>query len=294
MTNRSSAKIPTQVDLMWPTLCALKTRGGSASIRELDDQVSTDLQLEDSILDIPQGDGRRSKFEVRCAWARTRLRMVGAVDNSGSGVWTITELGQQLEREELLTRDSKRQRAYNHQQKRSREQRSAISNEADAAPVVESDEADEEYLRSELVKVLRELEPDAFERLCRLVLRRHGFERVEVTGGSGDGGIDGTGVLRVNLLSFHVNYQCKRYAGAVGPSAIRELRGTLTGSAVKGLFFTTGTFTEGAKREAVKDPARPIDLINGDKLCELLTEKGLGVKVMTVVDASFFDKFKKL
>ena len=137
------------------------------------------------------------------------------------------------------------------------------------------------------------MKPDAFERLCQRLLREHGFTRVEVTGRSGDGGIDGTGVLRVNLLSFHVNYQCKRYAGTVGPGSIRDFRGALAGRADKGLFITTGRFTKDAEREAVRDGAMAIDLINGDELCGLLRDKALGVVIETVErvtpDPGFFD-----
>ena len=157
-----------------------------------------------------------------------------------------------------------------------------------------------------------------------------------MTGRSGDGGIDGTGVLRVNLLSFHVNYQCKRYAGTVGPGSIRDFRGALAGRADKGLFITTGRFTKApqsrsgaslplragaasgpatptlhgptaagryapsgvcsmqeAEREAVREGAMAIDLIDGVELCGLLRDKGLGVVTQTVErvepDPGFFD-----
>lgn len=105
-----------------------------------------------------------------------------------------------------------------------------------------------------------------------------------MTGRSGDGGIDGTGVLRVNLLSFHVNYQCKRYAGTVGPGSIRDFRGALAGRADKGLFITTGRFTREAEREAVRAGATAIDLIDGEQLC-VVTER---VERVTA-DRVFFD-----
>ena len=76
---------------------------------------------------------------------------------------------------------------------------------------------------------------------------------MEVTKRSGDGGIDGTGVLRVNLLSFHVLFQSKRWKGSVGASVMRDFRGAMMGRADKGLILTTGTFTADARREAVRD-----------------------------------------
>jgi restriction system protein len=105
---------------------------------------------------------------------------------------------------------------------------------------------------------------------------------VEVTGRSGDGGIDGIGVLRVNLLSFQVLFQCKRYQGSVGASAIRDFRGAMVGRSDKGLFLTTGTFTPDAKREATRDGAPAIDLIDGDQLCDLLRQLKLGVRTEMV------------
>ncbi|WP_206528489.1 restriction endonuclease, partial [Mesorhizobium sp. M7A.F.Ca.CA.002.05.1.1] len=121
--------------------------------------------------------------------------------------------------------------------------------------------------------ILLALDPAAFERLCQRILREAGFIKVEVTGRSGDGGIDGTGVLRVNLLSFHVLFQCKRWKGSVGSGVVRDFRGAMVGRADKGLVITTGTFTADARREAVRDGAPAIDLIDGDGLCDLLKDQ---------------------
>lgn len=133
-----------------------------------------------------------------------------------------------------------------------------------------SEPPDDSEWQHELLAVLRKMDPDAFERLCRLVLRESGFSKVEVTGRSGDGGIDGAGVLRVNLISFRVRFQCKRYAGSVQVREIRDFRGAMVGRADKGLFMTTGGFTSGAAREAVRDGAPAIDLVDGVALCGLL------------------------
>ena len=284
---RQPAEMPRPADLMWPTLRALERLGGSASIHELDDQVSTNLALPDAILDVLSGDGPQTMFANRCGWARTMLRGIGAVDNSARGVWTITEAGRRIgsadEVRELMSRQRRERRGGSG---KAREEPDNADDSADES-------SEEESWRAALLGILREMKPDAFERLCQRLLREHGFTRVEVTGRSGDGGIDGTGVLRVNLLSFHVNYQCKRYAGTVGPGSIRDFRGALAGRADKGLFITTGRFTKDAEREAVRDGAMAIDLINGDELCGLLRDKGLGVVTETVKrvtpDPSFFD-----
>lgn len=139
------------------------------------------------------------------------------------------------------------------------------------------------------------MEPDAFERLCQRLLREHGFTQVEVTGRSGDGGIDGVGVLRVELISFRVVFQCKRYEGSVGAGQIRDFRGAMIGRADKGLFLTTGRFTASAKQEATRAGAPAIDLIDGSDLCDLLKKLDLGVQTKTIqveevsVDPTFFE-----
>jgi restriction system protein len=131
--------------------------------------------------------------------------------------------------------------------------------------------------RDQLLSLIQILPPAAFERLSQRVLRESGFTSVEVTGKSGDGGIDGVGVLRINLLSFQVFFQCKRYKGSVGASAIRDFRGAMWGRTDKGLLITTGIFTADAKREATRDGVPVIDLIDGDGFCTLLKDLKLGV-----------------
>jgi restriction system protein len=154
----------------------------------------------------------------------------------------------------------------------------------------EHDSEEEEELelnwKDQLLEVLKSLPPDAFERLAQRLLRESGFTKVEVTGRSGDGGIDGTGVLRVNLLSFHVLFQCKRYNGTVGASTVRDFRGAMVGRTDKGLIITSGNFTPEAKREATRDGAPAIDLMDGDALCDLLKKLGIGVNVKQVEEVT--------
>lgn len=148
--------------------------------------------------------------------------------------------------------------------------------------------------KEQLLDQLMSMSPDAFERLAKRLLREADFDSVNATGQSGDGGIDGLGVYRLGLVSFPVFFQCKRYRGSVGPSAVRDFRGAMAGRGDKGLLITTGTFTADAKKEATRDGAPPIDLIDGDRLCELLKRYDLGVRTATrtvedvSVDAAFF------
>ncbi|MCD8489255.1 MAG: restriction endonuclease [Desertifilum sp.] len=130
--------------------------------------------------------------------------------------------------------------------------------------------------------------------MCQRLLRESGFQQVEVTGRTGDGGIDGKGILQINLLiSIPVLFQCKRYNGSVGASQIRDFRGATMGRADKGIFITTGTFTVEARREAVRDGVPPIELVDGNKLIEMFENLELGLIPKTVyeIDSSFFEAF---
>ncbi len=123
-------------------------------------------------------------------------------------------------------------------------------------------------------------------------MRASGFIKVQVTGRKSDGGIDGIGVLRIALLSFQVFFQCKRYIGSVGPGEIRDFRGAMVGRTDKGLFITTGTFTSEAKKEAVRDGAPALDLIDGEQLCILLKDLKLGIETKSIevvaIDTDWF------
>ena len=271
--------IPKYDDLLWPTLEALEAKGGSASIQELLDQIASDRGLSDEILDFPHKDGPQSEVEYRSAWARTHLKYVGAVNNTSRGIWTLTEKGRQIQDEgevRVLVRQ------YREERYRARRARMAMDvQETNDNGAEDIDEAELDW-QEKLLNIVRSIDPDAFERLCQRVLRESGFTKVEVTGKSGDGGIDGAGVLRVNLLSFHVRFQCKRYTESVGAGAIRDFRGAMVGRADKGLFITTGRFTKEAEREAVRDGAPAIDLIDGLELCDLLKKLELGVNTESV------------
>jgi restriction system protein len=160
-----------------------------------------------------------------------------------------------------------------------------------------SDELPDEHddHRIILLEKLMALPADGFERLCQRLLRESGFESVTVTGKSGDGGLDGIGVLQVNpFVSFKVLFQCKRYNGSVSPSQVRDFRGAMMGRADKGIILTTGTFTSEAKKEAVRDGVPPIELVDGEKLVDMFETLELGLKPKKAydIDEKFFDDFR--
>jgi restriction system protein len=273
---RGPRTLPQAPQLMQPTLQAIDAAGGSATIQEITQRVVDALGLTEEQQAIPHKGGSRTELEYRLAWARTYLKLISAVENSGRGVWSITDRGRNLPEEELRqpTPESSEHRAHHV-----------------PPSLAAAQEADDDW-KTQVLDVLAQMNPTAFERLAQRVLRESGFAKVEVRGRSGDGGIDGVGLLRVSLIGFRVVFQCKRYRGTVGPSYVRDLRGAMDGRADKALLITTGSFTADAKREASRDGAVPVELVDGDALCELLKTLSIGIRTSSresiAVDQEFF------
>jgi restriction system protein len=281
MTGQGGVQIPPYNELMWPTLLAVKILGHSAKNHEIDELVIEEEDFSDEQIAVLHNDGPRSELEYRLAWARTYLKRIDALDNPVRGTWVTTQRGRTIGREEveLLWKAALERRAKERRQKRK------AASEAGADPdLIDGEaEAEAEGWREELLAALLEMAPAKFERLSQRLLREAGFVDTEVKGRSGDGGIDGVGVLQVSLVSFPVIFQCKRYRGSVGPAAVRDLRGAMQGRVDRGLLITTGTFTKGAREEATRDGVPPIELIDSERLCDLLKQHRLGVETTTRV-----------
>jgi len=259
-------------DLFNPTLQALHALGGSASVPEIEEEVSKILNLsEEEINEIHRGS--ITKISYRLAWSRNYLKRFGLLENSSRGVWALTSNGyktKSVDKEEI-----KKKVKIIDQERKFKDEK--ISEEEP------TNEISEYNWQEKLLDILQNMPPDKFERLCQRVLRESGFVNVEVTGRTGDGGIDGKGVFRLGgVLSFHVIFQCKRYKGSISPSLIRDFRGAMVGRADKGLFITTGSYTREARKEAQRDGAPPIDLLDGFQFAEKLKELGLGVDIFKV------------
>jgi restriction system protein len=292
--NRVNApKIPQYHELMWPALQATKELGGSATVSEMNERAMAAASITEEQQAVPHGeDGRMSEVEYRLHWARTHLKGIGALENSARGVWAVTDRGRSMSEPEMRAatkawRDSFRERRL---ARRARQAAGAEGGE-DAA------EAEGDW-KDQLIARLLQLPPDGFERLAQRILREAGFVNVTVTGKSGDGGIDGAGTYRLSLVSFPVYFQCKRYKGSVTPGVVRDFRGAMAGRGEKGLLITTGSFTRDAQAEATRDGAPPVELIDGDRLCDLLKEFRLGVDVReriaedVTVNPGFFDEYQ--
>jgi restriction system protein len=256
---------------MNPVIQALKMLGGSGTNEEINDKAAEIVKIPAEQLEILHnpGKGGMTEVEYRLMWTRTYLKRYGIIENSSRGIWSLTAQGTTVDKvdEKEVVRVVREQMKKNKQ---------------------ESGESDEEPNRKvewqeELLDIILKMSSSAFERLVQRLLRESGFVQVEVTGQSGDGGIDGHGILRLGgLLSFHVVFQAKRWKGAVGAGQVRESRGAMVGRADKCLLITTGAFTKDATKEATRDGAPAIDLVDGDQLVEKLKQLSLGVNIKKV------------
>ncbi len=258
-------------DLMNPVLQALKQLGGSGTNEEINNKVAEIANIPADQLEVLHNPekGGMTEIEYRLMWTRTYLKKYGLIDNSSRGVWSVTAEGNRVN--QVDERDVVR---------RGREQ---LKKDKVAEGAGEEEPDRKVEWQEELLGTILDLSPSSFERLVQRLLRESGFVQVEVTGQAGDGGVDGHGILRLGgFLSFRIIFQAKRWKGTVGASQIRDFRGAMVGRADKGLMITTGTFTKEAVREATRDGAPAIDLVDGDQLVEKLKQLSLGVQTKKI------------
>lgn len=272
-----------------PVLDALRELGDSGKPKEVSSKIADKHKLSDDFLDeVVKSGGNR--FHNQVAWARQYLVWEGLLDSSKHGTWKLTEKG----RKTTLDTEESRQLFLKWVEihRKAREAKAESKETPDL--IIPQIQIDDEEITIELIDVLRSLSPSGFERVCKELLREHGFEKVEVTGQSNDGGIDGYGVLELNpFVSFKVLFQCKRYKGSVSRAQVGDFRNAMIGRAEKGIILTTGSFTRAAENEASRDGAPPIELVDGTKLVEMFEKIELGLRPKTIyeIDMSYFNKF---
>lgn len=291
MAKKSNEEGAQFVKYFGPLLDALRKLGGSGTPDEAVEQVAKDLKLSDEVQNdlLPSGE---SRFRNQVAWARFYLVREGLLDSSKRGVWSLTERG----RSTTLTHTQARELFLRWVKIFQAQRRAKVATEPIAEQVAEGTGAPSNDYRAELTELLLGLPASGFERLSQRLLREAGFTQVVVTGQSGDGGIDGHGTLQINpLVSFKVIFQCKRYSGSVSPSHVRDFRGAMAGRADKGIIITTGSFTAEARREASRDGVPPIELIDGEKLIDMLENLELGLRSVTTyeINHAFFGEFRE-
>lgn len=278
------------VNWFGPLLDALRELGYSGKPQEVSTKIAETLKLKDDFLDQTLKSGT-NRFHNQVAWARQYLIWEGLLDSSVRGTWKLTEEGKKTYLNYQQAHDIfLKWVEINQRARKSKGKAEVITEQEEQSP-----EETELHAEGNLLEVLQGLSPSGFERVCKELLREHNFEKVEVTGGSHDGGIDGYGVLEVNpFVSFKVLFQCKRYKGSVSRSQVGDFRNAMIGRAEKGIIMTTGTFTNEAIREASRDGAPQIELVDGQKLIEMFekVELGLKPKVVYEVDLSYFNRFR--
>lgn len=284
---------PKFVQYFQPVIDGLRDLGSSAKPREVYAWIAERHSVPQEEIEGTTRGGQ-SKFENKVGWARFYLAKAGLIDTEQRGVWVLTEKG----RKTNISHDE----AYNlfkliHDgfQREPGEAEKTVD-EADASVPDEKAYLNQDAIQEELVRILRGITNKGFEELCARLLRHIGFENLKVTGQSGDHGIDGEGFLLINrFVRIKVMFQCKRYAGTVQVKEIRDFRGAIQGRSERGIFLTTGTFTKGAREEAARENATAIELVDIDRLLELLIEEGLGIretKALTI-DREFFAPYQK-
>jgi len=273
-----------------PLLDALRGLGGSGKPTEVTDWISEKLQVPDSFLDERTSNGQ-SKFQNQVAWARQYLVWEGLLDSSIRGTWTLTPIGYNTKLDEEQARQIflKQVSLYQAARKKKTSTQQILDEQAETAP-----ENFETSNNPSLLELLLKLSPHGFEQICGMLLRESGFENVTITGRSHDGGIDGYGTLEINsFVSFKVLFQCKRYLGTVARAQVGDFRNAMLGRAEKGIIMTTGNFSQDAIKEANREGAPKVELIDGEKLVEMFKKVELGVKPKTIyeVDLKFFEPF---
>lgn len=277
------------IQWLGPILDALRQLGGSGKPKEVTNRVAKNLNVPDVILEETLKSGIL-KFYNQVAWARQYLVWEGLLENNTRGIWALTGQGQNTHLTEESARAIVRKWVNaNAKNKKTKSEKEIVDEQEETKP----EDVDHIYTPT-LIEVLQSVSPKGFENICKRLLREHGFENVEVTGGSHGGGIDGYGTLELNpFVSMKVLFQCKRYKGTVSRAQVGDFRNAMIGRAEKGIILTTGTFSEDAKREATRDGAPPIELIDGQKLVTLFESVQLGLTPKTIyeVDFNFFNSF---
>jgi len=293
MTESKQRKGPAFVQWFGPLMDALRELGGSATAKEAVDAVARICKVPQAQRDEVLSSGME-RFANQVRWARQYLVWAGLIENGRRGVWALTAEGWKIHFDaesalELFVREHQKY-VGSHNKNAAKAMPKMMSPQPD-----DSEQSDEDKEFDRFIAVLQSLSANGFEHLCLRLLREAGFDRLEVTGRSNDGGVDGVGVLQVNdLVSFNVVFQCKKWVNAVPPKEIRDLRGAMAGRSDKAIFLTTSHFSQSAKDEAIRPGTDPVELVDGEKLYDMFKKYELGLRPRTVydIDSAFFEQFR--
>lgn len=273
-------RVPTYMDLLWPTIKALRALGGSASNDEIVEEIASAERLPREVLNVMHGDGSKSELAYRAAWSRTLLRKVGAIENVSTGMWKLTEVGDSVQNKE--------------QSKKLVKQPLGGQKRPPRVPATKKVHLlDADNWKGDLLTAIRKMSPKSFSRFFKHILLESGFESVELIKQVDDQYIEAIGILNLRVTSFRARFRCKRSLSPIESYEIRDLRTDTASTADKSLFMTTGGFTPGAEREAARNLEPSIELIDASSLCDLVKDLGLGLSTRRVevveFDPEFFD-----
>lgn len=274
----STHRVPTTSDLIWPTIKALRARGGAASIHEIVEEIISSERVSSEVLSVVHGDGPQSEFEWRAAWTRTYLRQAGAIENVSRGMWKLTEVGNSLQGEEQAKKLMKKAPA--------RPKRSPRVPGTKKVHLL-----NEDNWKGDLLTAIRKMSPESFSRFFKHILLESGFTSVELIKHVDDQYIEAIGILNLSISSFRARFRCKRALSPIESYEIRDLRTDTSGTADKSIFMTTGGFTPGAEREASRSLEPSIELIDASGLCDLVKDLGLGLSTRQVEVVEFHPEF---
>jgi restriction system protein len=294
--------LPSYKELLLPTLRAVDALGGTAHAREITSWVVEELGLGDEAvaLEYPTRPGE-SVLMDRVAWARSYNKLGGMVETPQRGLYVLSPLGKETL---ALTEGEARGRlsAMDREVRRSRNRSKAATPTTEDAdpesmPTESDEEADSLDLKAQLLGRLHALSPGGFEAFVILLLKSYGLV-LERTGGPLDEGVDAIGLAPVSdVLSDRVAVQIKRYDPEGSRANIERKdvalfqRDAASKGAERAVFVTLGSFSKAA-RKAATDTTPHVNLIDGQRIWELVEQKGLGLQRITVLDTAWFDRFE--
>jgi restriction system protein len=285
--------LPTYRELIYPTLRAVASLGGSAQGAEITDALIELLKVTPEQLAVTYDGRPKSVLIDRMDWARSYAKLSGALDSPRRGLFILSNLGKHvlsLPEEEGRAQVAQLDRDIRAERRR----RGSDEGETDLGVGAADVEAGEDGAwREALLARLHRLSPAGFEEFTLYLLRTFGIELARV-GGVGDEGIDGIGLAPISaVLSSRVAVQAKRYdpTATVGREIVALFqRDAAAAGAERAVLVTLARFSPAARKAAtVTTPT--VDLIDGDKLCDLVRDQQIGLRIVTQVDEGWFDRF---
>ena len=306
--------VPGYQEFMLP-LVEIAADGNEHYVADALNTIADRFGLTEADKEILLPSGAQTRLYNRVTWAVTYLSKSLLIEKTGRGRFRITERGKSVLADKPNRIDNKYLERFDEYRifktKKGNKEIAEFDHIASNHAVDDSDVTPDELIDSaykelrgtladELLQRVRSGSPKFFEHLVVDVLVAMGyggsrFDAGQVVGKSGDGGIDG--VIKEDRLGLDMVYiQAKRVESDIGPAAIREFVGSLGEQrAHKGVFITSGGFTDGAKQAASKAHSR-IVLIDGEQLAEFMIDHGVGVTdyksyVVKKIDSDYFDSF---